>query len=290
MGDAVERMDPEKGSEEGQSGMRDADTAPKYETTNSIGELENAGRQRCSSQPGHRSVDDDQSEDEEVDGAPSILDRVASSVVSRSSYDPGPPPDGGWLAWSQCRCLICLVNKRFLLFLTPSSGLAAHFVISNSWGWINSFGIWQDYLPDLLPERSAFEISFIGSVTVFLLFFLGAFTGRLTDAGLFRPVFIIGSLFQLTGIFCTSLCTKYWQFMLAQGLCIGIGNGCLFCPSLALLSTYFLKKRALALGLAACGGVTGGLIFPTMARQLLPRIGFPWTIRCIGLINCLIKI
>lgn len=172
-----------------------------------------------------------------------------------------------------------------MLTLCPLPGLSAHFVISNSWGWINSFGIWQDYLPELLPERSAFEISFIGSVTVFLLFFLGTFTGRLTDAGFFRPVFIAGSFFQLAGIFCTSFCTEYWQFMLAQGLCIGIGNGCLFCPSLALISTYFLKKRSLALGLAACGAVTGGLIFPVMARELLPRIGFPWTIRAIGFIQ-----
>jgi MFS family permease len=83
----------------------------------------------------------------------------------------------------------------------------------------------------------------------------------------------------------TSLCKTYWQFMLAQGLCIGVGNGLLFCPSLALISTYFLKKRALALGVAACGSVTGGLIFPIMARELLPKIGFPWTIRAIGLIQ-----
>lgn len=165
------------------------------------------------------------------------------------------------------------------------TGISGHFVISNSWGWINSFGVWQDYLPTVMPERSAFEISFIGSATVFLLFFLGTFTGRLTDAGLFRPVFILGSIFQMVGIFCTSLCTKYWQFMLAQGICIGIGNGFLFCPSLALISTYFLKKRALALGLAACGSVTGGLIFPVMARELLPSIGFPWTVRAIGFIQ-----
>lgn len=156
------------------------------------------------------------------------------------------------------------------------------FVISNSWGWINSFGVWQDYLPAVMPERSAFEISFIGSITVFLLFGLGAFTGRLADAGLFRHVFLFGSVMQMVGIFCTSLCTTYWQFMLAQGVCIGVGNGCVFCPALALISTYFHRKRGIALGIAACGSVLGGLIFPVMARQLLPRVGFPWTVRAIG--------
>ena len=177
------------------------------------------------------------------------------------------------------------LEEIILKWFLKQIGVSGHFVISNSWGWINSFGVWQDYLPTLLPERSSFEISFIGSLTVFLLFFLGTFTGRLTDAGFFRPLFIVGSIIQLTGIFMTSLCKTYWQFMLAQGICIGVGNGFLFCPSLALISTYFLKKRALALGIAACGSVTGGLIFPVMARELLPRIGFPWTIRAIGLVQ-----
>lgn len=46
-----------------------------------------------------------------------------------------------------------------------------------------------------------------------------------------------------------------------------------------------MKHRAVAIGIAACGSVTGGLIFPVMARQLLPQIGFPWTIRAIGFIQ-----
>lgn len=41
------------------------------------------------------------SDTSDEDGTPSILDRVASRVTSRSSVDPGPPPDGGFHAWSQ---------------------------------------------------------------------------------------------------------------------------------------------------------------------------------------------
>lgn len=32
-----------------------------------------------------------------------VLGRVVNRVVSRSSYDPGPPPDGGWLVWTRCK-------------------------------------------------------------------------------------------------------------------------------------------------------------------------------------------
>jgi hypothetical protein len=60
---------------------------------------------------------------------------------------------------------------------------------------------------------------------IFLLFFIGTYSGRATDAGFFKLTFAIGSFFQILGIFMTSLCTKYWQLFLAQGICTGIGNG-----------------------------------------------------------------
>lgn len=51
-----------------------------------------------------------------------------------------------------------------------------------------------------------------------------------------------------------------------------------------MLSTYFSKKRALAIGIAASGSATGGLVFPAIVRQLLPKIGFAWTVRVLGFV------
>lgn len=153
-----------------------------------------------------------------------------------------------------------------------------------TWGIVNSFGAFQTYYTTTL-NRPPSDISWIGSFEIFLLFFIGTFTGRLTDAGFFRPVMITGVALVTLGIFATSACTQYWQLFLAQGVCLGLGNGCLFCPTMAVLSTYWQKKRALAMGIAACGSATGGLIFPSMVRQLLPKIGFGWTVRAIGFIQ-----
>ncbi|KAJ6788924.1 hypothetical protein PWT90_00135 [Aphanocladium album] len=215
--------------------------------------------------------DEEEDEDEDDDsnhqgGAATggAVGSVLSRITSKSSVDPGPAPDGGWVAWSQC--------------------LIAHLVIFTTWGWVNSFGTFQAYYTTLL-DRSPSEISWIGSLNVFLLFFLGTITGRLTDAGHFRAVFAAGSVLLVVGIFTTAQCTTYAQFLLAQGVCIGVAHGCLFCPTLAVLSTYFHRRRALAVGIAACGSATGGLVFPSMVRQLLPAVGFPWTVRAIGLVQ-----
>lgn len=154
----------------------------------------------------------------------------------------------------------------------------------NTWGVINSFGIYQTYYATYLNKDPS-EISWIGSIAVFLTFFIGTFTGRITDAGFLRPIVLFGSCCLLLGVFTTSAASQYWHYILSQGLCMGIGNGCIFCPAVSTLSTYFSKNRSLAIGLSACGAATGGLIFPSMARQLIPKLGLGWAIRCMGFVQ-----
>ncbi|KAL4951322.1 major facilitator superfamily domain-containing protein [Aspergillus filifer] len=172
--------------------------------------------------------------------------RTLSAVrTSESGKDIGPPPDGGWLA---------------------------------------CFGVFQTYYTETLG-RSASDISWVGSIQIFLLFFIGTFSGRATDAGYFKITLAIGATLELFCIFMTSLCTKYWQLFLAQGLGQGIGCGLMFCPTIALTPTYFSKNRSVAIGIVASGSATGGLVFPAVVMRLLPRIGFGWTMRTLGFIS-----
>jgi MFS family permease len=82
----------------------------------------------------------------------------------------------------------------------------------------------------------------------------------------------------------TSLSTQYWQLFLAQGICGGVGAGIAYTPVLACVSTYFTRRKALAVSVTTCGSVTGGVVFPVVARQLLGRIGFAWTVRMMGFV------
>ncbi|KAH6867156.1 major facilitator superfamily domain-containing protein [Alternaria rosae] len=187
---------------------------------------------------------------------------------SAASFDPGPAPDGGLTAWTQVLC--------------------THLTILTTFGFFTSFGVYQTYYENTLGISSS-TISWIGSLQVFLLFFLGTFTGRATDAGLFHPVYIAGACFQLLGIFTLAESKSVWHVFLSQGVCLGIANGLQFCPSMALVSTYFVKRRAFALGFTALGSCTGGVIFPVIVQQCLPSLGFPWTIRIIGFIMLLMN-
>lgn len=90
-------------------------------------------------------------------------------------------------------------------------------------------GVFQTYYT-LHLDASPSSISWIGTIQNFLTFFIGAFSGRLLDAGLFLPTLLIGVSLQVIGIFMTSLCTKYWQLLLAQGILNGVGGGLFFTP------------------------------------------------------------
>lgn len=150
---------------------------------------------------------------------------------------------------------------------------------------MNSFGEFQSYYEsELFSDVSSSNISWIGSVHACLLCLLGFATGPLFDAGYAYAMLYLGSFLVVFGMFMTSLCTQYWQVMLAQGVCVGLGSGCLFIPSVGIVSTYFSTRKALATGLAVSGSSIAGVIYPIVFSRLQPQIGFPWATRVIAFI------
>ncbi|WPG97552.1 aspyridones efflux protein apdf [Acrodontium crateriforme] len=188
-----------------------------------------------------------------------------SDVEKRSDDDVGPPPNGGTKAWTQA--------------------IMGHLVAMNTWGFLTSFGAFQTYYQStILKTSSPSDIAWIGSFQLFLIFAVGAFAGRALDAGLFRPVYISGCLLLLLGVFMTSLASNYWQIFLSQALCSGLGSGLMFTPSIGLVATYFSTKKVFIMAFYLTGAGTGGMVFPAVVSHLLPRIGFPSTMRVLGYI------
>ncbi|KAL7969022.1 major facilitator superfamily domain-containing protein [Trichoderma sp. SZMC 28014] len=203
------------------------------------------------------------------DGSATTSDNEKSTVDNTSAQQPSPPPpppNGGLKAWIQV--------------------LGAHFLFFNSWGLVNSFGVFQTYYQDdLLKSSNASDISWIGTFQAFLLVALSVIVGPIFDRGYSRTLIIVGTFFTVFGTMMQSLGTKYYQIFLAQGLTIGLGTGFIFLPSVAIVATYFTTKRALAIGITASGGSLGSVIYPIVFERLQPRIGFPWATRVLGFIS-----
>ncbi|KAK6713572.1 hypothetical protein SNK04_004537 [Fusarium graminearum] len=187
---------------------------------------------------------------------------TAESTSSVEDASPSPIPNGGLIAWLQVAGSFCLY------FCT----------------WA-SFGSFQTiYELDQLSSHTPFQISIIGSLQTFLMVFSGFIVGPVYDSGYFRHLLAVGSSFIVIGTVLQSLSTKYWQYLLTQGLMIGIGAGCLSILSVAVTSLWFTTRLALVNGLAACGSGLGGVLLPIMVRELNEQTSLPWATRSMALL------
>lgn len=153
----------------------------------------------------------------------------------------------------------------------------------NTWGLLNTFGVFQTYYESgALFNSSSSDIAWIGSIQAYMLLTVGFLSGPIYDRGYFSPLLLIGSFLIVFGLMMLSLCKAYWEVLLAQGFCIGIGAGCLYVPCVAILPTYFSTRLGLAVGLAVSGSSLGGVIYPIVLYRLIDNIGFGWSVRVIG--------
>jgi MFS family permease len=153
-------------------------------------------------------------------------------------------------------------------------------------GTIVTFGTYQSYYETVeWIDASPTTIAWIGSVQAFLLLFVGALTGQLFDAGYLRLLLWAGTFFITFGLMMASLARAFWQLLLAQGFCVGLGLGCLLVPSVGTPSTWFIKHRGLAIGCVTAGAAVGGVVLPISQQRLIKEVGFPWAIRIAGFMS-----
>ncbi|KAJ7290034.1 MFS general substrate transporter [Mycena rebaudengoi] len=172
-------------------------------------------------------------------------------------------PEGGLRAWSTV----------FGAFLIQFCGF----------GYTNSFGVYQDfYVREYLTQSSSSAISWIGSVNALLVISVGLVAGRFYDRGHFHLLVYGGCFLQSFSLFMLSLCKReqLYQIFLAQGIGVGLGAGIVYIPSVAVVSHYFHKRRAIAMSVVASGSSFGAVIHPIMLNNTLhTTLGFGNSVR-----------
>lgn len=174
-------------------------------------------------------------------------------------------PNGGLFAWTQVACSFFLYFNTYGQFKSRSTKPLEVLTVV---GIMSSFGIFQTYYETASGYTPA-KASIIGSLQTFLIFFTTAIAGPLYDAGFCRHIVILGSLLVILGTMMQSLCTFYWQFILAQSLAIGIGGGLMAILGPTVLSTHFTTKYPLASGIGAAGGGIAGYVTNCQAHTYL---------------------
>ncbi|KAK8002251.1 hypothetical protein PG989_001233 [Apiospora arundinis] len=174
-------------------------------------------------------------------------------------------PEGGFKAWSVVFGSFCAMLSVF--------------------GLINSAAVFESYFSEnQLKGYDPSAIGWIFSVYLFIVFFAGMQAGPIFDRHGPRALVAVGSLLTIASQMLLGLCTSYYQIMLTYSVLAGIGGALLNVPAYGAIAHFFEARRGFATGIAATAGSVGGIVFPLLMQNLLPKVGFAWTTRIIGFI------
>lgn len=216
----------------------------------------------------------------------------SSSTALDSDQDGASPshedaPDGGrtaWLvvlgAWCSSFCAYGWINSKFAR--PRRHGTKNTVQKDNGIKRLTSSGVgtFQEYYESgPLSNYSPSTISWIPSLQIFFMSFLGPVVGRLFDRYGPRIIILVGSFLHVFGLMMASLSTEYYQFLLSQGVCSAIGSAAVFMCALACTSGWFHKRRGLAFGTLATGSSLGGVVFPILVSNLINHVGYGWAMR-----------
>ncbi|PVI02579.1 MFS general substrate transporter [Periconia macrospinosa] len=155
-----------------------------------------------------------------------------------------------------------------------------------TWGTVSAYGIYlSHYLADdVFPEASTWDYAFIGGFNFSIAMFIAPLVTVLIRRLGIHKVMIAGLVLESGGYVAASFATRIWQLHLSQGILIGAGIGCLYIPSLPILSQWFVRRRSLANGISAAGSGVGGAAFTWGTEAVIQRFDVGWALRITGMI------
>jgi MFS family permease len=111
----------------------------------------------------------------------------------------------------------------------------------------------------------------------------GVVMGRLADRfGIAVPL-CLGALLMGLGYLAVGYSGSLWQVAIAHGLLIGIGCSATFGPLMADISHWFVRRRGIAVAIAAAGNYLAGTIWPTVVQRFIAVDGWRTTHIGVGL-------
>src|SRR3989304_10360074 len=135
-----------------------------------------------------------------------------------------------------------------------------------------SFGVFLPYLNEEFGFSRAIGSSIFSLRSAVLAFSL-TLAGRLVDKYDPRTVIISGGIITAIGMLLSGIADKGWELYVYYGFLIGLGDGVLYITCVAVVSRWFIKKRALVIGIITTGIPLSGLIASPLTAWLISSFG-----------------
>jgi MFS family permease len=177
-----------------------------------------------------------------------------------------------------------------LPFVPDSPAAWRRLLIALAIGTVGSVGLWSVVvaLPKVQAEfggtRGAASLAY--TLTMIGFGIGGVIIGRVTDRFGIVPAMAMGVVWLLLGYLGAGMSAALWQFTLAHFL-IGLGASATFAPLMAEASHWFVRRRGIAVGIAASGNYFSGAIWPPFIERSMAQYGWQMTHIGIGLLCAL---
>ncbi len=170
-------------------------------------------------------------------------------------------------------------------FVPDSPAAWRRLLIALAIGTVGSVGLWSVVvaLPKVQAEfggtRGAASLAYTVAMVGFGIG--GVATGRLLDRFGIVPAMAMGIIALLCGYLGAGVSAALWQFTFAHFF-IGLGASATFAPLMAEASHWFVRRRGIAVGIAASGNYLSGAIWPPLIERGMAQYGWQTTHIAIG--------
>ena len=151
--------------------------------------------------------------------------------------------------------------------------IAGHMLITLDGMVLYSFGIFLPYLNEAFGLSTAVGSSFF-SLRCVCMAFSFVFAGRLIDTHDARYLTFFGGLIGALGFLLSAYANNIWELYITYSVMVGIGDGFLYILPVTVISRWFVKKRALAIGIATAGVPVSGLVVNPLTTWLIESFGY----------------
>ncbi|KAL1138848.1 hypothetical protein AAG570_008910 [Ranatra chinensis] len=148
-------------------------------------------------------------------------------------------------------------------------------------GTIKSFGVLFVEFIEVF-EATPVEASWIPALCYFLYCSLGPLASYLSVKFSYRTVTLLGGVFASAGMILSYFASSIIYLYFSYGVLVGTGAGLSFPPGIFIVTSYFVKYRGFANGLAISGSAIGSIILPPFLRYLLENFGYRGAVLIMG--------
>ncbi|KAI1130290.1 major facilitator superfamily domain-containing protein [Nemania abortiva] len=158
------------------------------------------------------------------------------------------------------------------------------------WGFLLTFGVFQDYYSQQPEFKDSSNIPLIGAVASSIIFLSAPLVTPL--ARKFqrwqRHLIFVGAAICPLSLLGASFASSIPALIATQGVMYGLGFTILYYPVLRMLDEWFVRRRGLAYGLLYAGGGLTGASLPFLLQILLSKFGYRTTLRAIAVVQTIL--